>query len=754
LIPFDHKKPDFDSKLYTKKYGHFIKAWKWFDEKGNWIFCTAYYKNPVQGKDFFQNKKTIIEKNFKTFIYKNNEWEISNDIFSFYNIKEIQETKKPIVIVDNEFCIDILNKTNKEDFTFTTWNGDVSIIEKLDFSIFKNKTVYYFSSSWVLSKNIINYIKEKKIDIVIVPPMVERPGWNIVDDIEDMHLDRETIRAWIQIEKKELSKDKPSEDIKFPFKILGPGNGYMYFLHGETGQIYRVKQGTLSNSNLTYLAPLEFWRDEFGYETKRGISISWMDAQDVINRKLNNKPPFDQNKIRGRGIWRDGEKLVIHTGRNLIIGETKIDVRKYSPNGHIYERTNELKLNIDKVEINEFEISNIKECVQKLSISTELEKLFLLGWCVLAPFGGALEWRPHIWITGPAGSGKTAIIQMIILKILGDFVLYAEGGSTGAGVIQNLKNDSFPVVHDEVDKNKKTKDELRFELDISRSSSSSKGNLLKGTADHIGKRFNFNSMFCFSSINHLLEKKSDKSRISLVNLTRNRQIDWKDFRNEIRQTFNNETCQKIRSRVFYNFPIFQENIKNFCDVCGVYCNDQRIGDQIGTLLAGAFTLYHLKNYTENEINKICEKYIKDINTDDDNITDELELLLKIFTTKIQYIGYDSKREDTTLFNLLQRAAGMENNTPDIIATKELLKYGIKYDKNKIYIAYNYEWIKNILIQTMWYNNYGQVLKRLSFAEQRTEVCHFSSWYHGRAVILKAENVLRLSDDKIYMEAGF
>jgi hypothetical protein len=180
-----------------------------------------------------------------------------------------------------------------------------------------------------------------------------------------------------------------------------------------------------------------------------------------------------------------------------------------------------------------------------------------------------------------------------------------------------------------------------------------------------------------------------------------------------------------------------------------------LGDQIGTLLAGAITFFKLKVYTDDEINKICNKYLGDMN-EDNNTTDELELLIKIFTTKIKYINYENKNEDTTLLNLLKRAAGESANAIDVRAINELMKYGIKLDliKNRIAIAYNYEWIKNILIQTMWYCNYGSILKRLPFAEKQTETIHFSSWYHGRAVILKADNVLRLSDDMIYMEAGF
>jgi putative DNA primase/helicase len=748
MIPFNHKKPDFDKNFYIKQWGKFIKAWKWYNEKGEWIFCTARYEN--------ESGKNIIP-----FHYKNDKWKTGQLLSNnrpLMDIHKILKSEKEILLVEGEKCYDAA-KILKDEFDITTWSGATGGIAKTDWKPLKEKIVYYWYDNDDPGRKTIKFLKNKLNKLILVhPPGEKEKGWDIADAINEKW-DVNTLFAFIkQYEEIENTKEhKTIENIEWPFKILGPGSNYYFFLHGENGMIFKVKQGSLSNSHLQHLAPLDFWRDYFGYETKRGVSIAWQNAQDILIRECNMKNPFDHNKVRGRGIWQSGKKLVIHTGKKLITYDKEIDIRDYSPNGHIYEKTIELKLNIQNLKINEFEISNIKSCIEKLSITNEIEKLYLIGWCVLAPFGGALNWRPHIWLTGPAGSGKTAIIQMIILKILGDFCLYAEGeGTTGAGIVQNLKNDSFAILHDEVDKSQKTKEELRFELGIARSSSSSQGKMMKGTADQTGKRYTFHSMFCFSSINHLLEKKSDRSRFSLISLMRNEKIDWKNYRKEIQETFNDRNCEKIRSRVFFNWEYFKKNITKFSDICGVYCGDQRLGDQIGTLLAGALTFYELKIFTENEINKICDKYIQEIENDND-LTDELELLLKIFTTKIKYLGYNEKYEDTTLLNLLQRAAGKNiDNTPDKKAILELMKYGIKYDfmKNKVYIAYNYEWLKNILMNTMWHNNYGAILKRLSFAGKRTEVVHFSTYYHGRAVVLKADNVLRLSDDIIYMEAGF
>ena len=54
MIPFKHSIPDFKSEKYTKRYGEFIKAWKWHDKRGNWLFCTVRYET--------QDKKNIIAK--------------------------------------------------------------------------------------------------------------------------------------------------------------------------------------------------------------------------------------------------------------------------------------------------------------------------------------------------------------------------------------------------------------------------------------------------------------------------------------------------------------------------------------------------------------------------------------------------------------------------------------------------------------------------------------------------------------------
>ena len=48
----------------------------------------------------------------------------------------------------------------------------------------------------------------------------------------------------------------------------------------------------------------------------------------------------------------------------------------------------------------------ILELAQQFQWDVQASGMLLAGWVALAPICGALDWRPHIWLTGGAGTGK------------------------------------------------------------------------------------------------------------------------------------------------------------------------------------------------------------------------------------------------------------------------------------------------------------------------------------------------------------
>ena len=76
----------------------------------------------------------------------------------------------------------------------------------------------------------------------------------------------------------------------------------------------------------------------------------------------------------------------------------------------------------------------------------------LAGWVVIAPLCGILSWRPHLWMIGPSGVGKSTIFEHLVSQMLGNFKLAGQGmGTTEAGIRQSLASDALPYIADEMD---------------------------------------------------------------------------------------------------------------------------------------------------------------------------------------------------------------------------------------------------------------------------------------------------------------
>ena len=43
----------------------------------------------------------------------------------------------------------------------------------------------------------------------------------------------------------------------------------------------------------------------------------------------------------------------------------------------------------------------------RLPFENDIGAVALAGWTTLAPICGALQWRPHVWLTGASGSGPS-----------------------------------------------------------------------------------------------------------------------------------------------------------------------------------------------------------------------------------------------------------------------------------------------------------------------------------------------------------
>jgi putative DNA primase/helicase len=285
----------------------------------------------------------------------------------------------------------------------------------------------------------------------------------------------------------------PAPEIRpAPFACLGFDNGKYFYLPRSTGQVTTVSRGSHTATNLLELAEIGYW--ESVHPSKEGVN--WLAAASALFRNQSAAGVFDPDRIRGRGAWLDDGRVVFHLGDRLIVDEMAHSVHAPPPTQYFYEQARHLD-GPSGTPLGDDDAMRLRDIAERFKWEMPVSAHFLLGWLILAPVCGALAWRPHVWVTGGAGTGKTTVLKTFMRPLMGGVLQSATGGTTEAGLRGTLKSDAIPVVFDEFEQNEvKDKQMVQNVLALARIASSEGGKIYKGTPGGGTNAFEIRSMFC------------------------------------------------------------------------------------------------------------------------------------------------------------------------------------------------------------------------------------------------------------------
>ena len=376
--------------------------------------------------------------------------------------------------------------------------------------------------------------------------------------------------------------------------------------------------------------------------------------------------------------------------------------------------------------------------------------------------GGALKWRPVVWLTGGAGTGKSTLKDEVIAPLFGDGGLVSVSDATAAGIWQTLRRSTLPVVLDELeaDIDNRKADKV---VELARQAASG-GLILRGGSDHRGHGFEARSCFMFQSINMLPLRAQDASRISVLELTA--LGDRAEPR--IRRAQVADWGRQIRRRLidaWPRLPATLERIKGNLMAPGDDRFDRRGADVYGTLLACA----ELALYDDpEERDADARSWHEQLRTwgggiAGDVLADEDELLSYLLTSPLD--AYKSGARQTVA-EWLRRAAGLDDRWDGsieearrIVETAGLKVTGYPPTDPKrgptgrpvqyLAIANRHRGLQQLLDGTHWGALSGrqpvwvQAMRRLAARHdgiERTETLHFAG-ARARAVLLPVPAVL-------------
>lgn len=231
-------------------------------------------------------------------------------------------------------------------------------------------------------------------------------------------------------------------------------------------------------------------------------------------------------KTRGRGAHRgpNGE-LMMHCGDVVWRSAWRVNNRMHPPREFATGKVGALIFPTDEelpppaqipagTDVAESLLALINEWRWTDPIMAEL----VFSWIICAPVGGGLEWRPHLWIVGPSGAGKTTLQVRLIREIVGAWGISTED-ATEAGLRQSLNQDTLAVMFDEFEPDENNAVLMQKVLKLVRGASSG-SETVRGSTDHKAAKFVAKSCFLFSSIQYVAMDEQDRNRMAIVQLSK------------------------------------------------------------------------------------------------------------------------------------------------------------------------------------------------------------------------------------------
>lgn len=593
----------------------FKEAWPFKNDKGEVELVAARFETESGHKtvlSMYWNGKTIKLKDYPVLLF-------NRDLLAAH-------PEKPALIVEGEKSAKAATDS-LTDFISTTWNGGGAKCKDVDWSPLKNREVFIYpdddqkkyKENHPRAGQIVPHseqpgnktaaeIKKKIPHAKIVKPLpaarkIKPSGADIVEALECMaapeltayildthNPDNINDKQVIGSDVDDKQTDTPPDKSIYPFTVLGVAEDSRAYFIGQEDRLLSLSPLSITKTQLLNLVNVEWWQGAYGDEGT-GAKMWEKITSDIIHAV--STEDFDADRMRGLGAWREPDGRVCYYDGSKIYGDYSKD--------RIFVRRPQKKIGIDSKPATKSQRRQIYTAASELTFETFTDCVRVLGWAALAPFAGALPWRPAILITASSGSGKSAIVNTLVNKLSKSKTASGESSSP-AGIRQNIGVDACSVIIEEAEENRKE----YFSL-MRQSTTDDTPDAYKGTQDGRGTSFKLKSMFMFIAIDPTIEKEGDENRIFTVGLRKGKHNSdqWADVEADMKAAVPDSVCDGVRSFTW-------SNLKNIIDLAEKLTRPVQIAAKIDNRTAYADALLiaaHIYVFEDNS--NPSDEYISD-----------------------------------------------------------------------------------------------------------------------------------------------
>jgi hypothetical protein len=305
-----------------------------------------------------------------------------------------------------------------------------------------------------------------------------------------------------------------------PYEPLGH-DGALVWVRQASGHVRGLTARDLSRNMIVMLCGGDTaWLGKKYPRFRNGKQVNGFAADMAVNDLIavcNIMGFWQQDQhVRGLGAWLgdDGE-LVLHRGDHLIVRGHMVPLGRHGEYLYVPDRplpVLPLRDDPDGTATAGAEILARLDTFQWQYGS--FDAFLMFGWLCAAMIGGALRFRPHVWIPGELGVGKSTL-QLLISTVLGRWGMVSVTDATPAGIWQSVNFRCVPIGCDEMEPS--PDNHASAMVKFARQASSG-GHIVRGSASHQSAEFMIQSCFCCSSIIVPPMPSQDISRFATLNL--------------------------------------------------------------------------------------------------------------------------------------------------------------------------------------------------------------------------------------------
>jgi len=443
---------------------------------------------------------------------------------------------------------------------------------------------------------------------------------------------------WYQKEPGQVVPQDPNYKSWVKIKALGYSvDGTCWYQCSSTGHVTGLKPEGHAEGALYGITPdYKYWLHRFGrYETGK---IDWRWAARTLIEECHYKGIYDPLNTRGTGIYFDRGRLVINAGTELIVDGKPEGIFDFDGE-YLYE-SNTTILKVDSA--TDEEMATIRSLAQRLPFVDVGGPDLTIGMVFCGFLAGILKWRPHAWLLGPKGSGKSEILRLLITglsRTAGG--RYHKGRTTAPGVMQGLHNSATLITLDEQGEVNSIAQNERIQglIQMARNSSTSDdATEAKGGAFGKGSEYMSKCCFIFASIFHSIEQPQDKDRFCFIKVQKSQESKeaWPALEAELIAHITTRLAAACFWRVAQDAIHILSVVKSFVEgLAKVPANDRRDCDQWGTVLGVAWWVAHPGIVpTQEEILDVYAKSRTVDHIDDENESNFGEIAIKTLLSHV------------------------------------------------------------------------------------------------------------------------